>query len=543
MRLTRFKFLRIKPTIVKAIGIKTFAWFIFLLMCINTEGFSWGNREEQRSAANKPGTAAQGLPLVREQVNLEYFMANHKTKPFTAEDLTIAELQKRTNIYFKIISIDSGYWDKYKVMLASNNMPDLVFTTVSDAKRYGIDGLFIPLDELLERHGSNILRAIEEEGIEDDMRALDGKIYFLPKISLQQPEPFMVRQDWLEKYDLEIPQTLEDFYNMLHVFKEKDPAGNGQTIPYGSHMFNDPSICYLNAFYRAFTVDQDFMIKGDRMVWGPAQIEMKQAMKYLNRLYSEGLLDNEAPILAKKQWEKQVSAGRVGMIVYSSVRTDYFTRIFRETDPGARMIGIPPPTGIDDKKHVAPMPRFSTDFCMAVTKDSAHAELIVQFFDYVFSPEGRMIVSYGVEGDTYEMLDGKPVFTEKMYRNEAGWNMFVKAAIGGRRIACWPYDDAMIQQLRGTLSLKALEVTWPYVDPPTPILNFDRDELNISEATYSRLKDKTGDYLLKFLIGELSVDTSWDDYIAELKRIGLDELEEAYNSAYTRRYQQAFIKK
>jgi putative aldouronate transport system substrate-binding protein len=470
-------------------------------------------------------------------------MANHKTKPFTADDLTIAELQKRTNINFKIISIDSGYWDKYRVMLGSKNMPDLVFTTVSDAKRYGMDGLFIPLDELLERHGKNILRAIEEEGIEDDMRALDGKIYFFPKISLQQPEPFMVRRDWLEKYDLKTPQTLEDIYNMLHVFKEKDPAGNSQTIPYGSHMFNDPSISYLNAFYRAFTVDKDFMLKGDRMVWGPAQPEMKQAMKYLNRLYSEGLLDNEAPILAKKQWEEQVAAGRVGMIVYSSVRTDYFTRIFQETDSEAKMVGIPPPTGIDGKKHVAPMPRFSADFCMAVTRDTAHAELIVQFFDYVFSPEGRMIVSYGVEGDTYEMVNGKPVFTEKMYRQEAGWNMFVKAAIGGRRIACWPYDDAMIQQLRGTLSLEALEVTWPYVDPPTPILNFDQNELNIIEAAYSGLKDKTGDYLLKFLIGELSVDTSWDDYIADLNQSGLDELEEAYNSAYERRYRQAFINK
>jgi putative aldouronate transport system substrate-binding protein len=227
------------------------------------------------------------------------------------------------------------------------------------------------------------------------------------------------------------------------------------------------------------------------MVWGPAQIEMKQAMKYLNRLYSEGLLDNEAPILAKKQWEEQVSAGRVGMIVYSSVRADYFTKILQESDAGAKMVGIPPSTGIDGKKHVPFMPKFSTDFCMAVTRDTAHAELIVRFFDYVFSPEGRMIVSYGVEGDTYEIVDGKPVFTDKMYHPIAGWNMFVKAAIGRRRIASWPYDDAMFQQLRGTLSLEALKVTWPYVDPPTPILNFDQNELNIIEFTYSKVKDKS----------------------------------------------------
>ena len=97
----------------------------------------------------------------------------------------------------------------------------------------------------------------------------------------------------------------------------------------------------------------------------------------------------------------------------------------------------------------------------------------------------------------------------------------------GRRIASWPYDDAMIQQLKGTLSLEALKVTWPYVDPPTPILNFNKNELNIVESTYIEVKDKTRDYLLKFLTGEISLDSSWDDYIADLRQSGLDELEDA----------------
>jgi len=514
--------------------IKTICYFFILLISINQGTFSVGRSEEKPDVL--PGQGTHALPLAGERVTLDYFMANHRTKPFTAEDLTIAELQKRTNVYFNIISIDSGYWDKYKVMLASNDLPDLIFATVADAKRYGMAGLFLPLDELLEQHGKHILTAIEQEGIEEDMRALDGKIYFFPKISLQHPEPFMVRQDWLDRYGLDTPETLDDLYQMLKTFKEKDPAGNDRTIPYGSLMYNDPSICYLNAFYRAFNVDQDFMLKKDRMVWGPAQPGMREAMKYLNRLYVEGLLDNEAPILAKKQWEERVSAGRVGMIVYSSVRTDYFTQVLNQTDPAAKMVGISPPIGIDGQRHVAPLPRFSTDFCMVVSKDSPHAELIVKFFDYVFSPEGRMVVSYGVEGDSYEIREGKPEFTEKMYRQEAGWNMFVKAAIGGRRIACWPYDDAMVQQLKGTLSLEALEQTWPYMDSPTPILNFDKEELEVIESTYQDLKAKTSEYLLKFLIGELSVENGWDEYIAELKRVGLEEIEATYNSAYARRY-------
>lgn len=238
---------------MRLLRIKTSCYFFILLISINQSTFSLGRSEEKPDVV--PGKGTHALPIVGERVTLDYFMANHKTKPFTAADLTIAELQKRTNVYFNIISIDSGYWDKYKVMLASNNLPDLIFTTVADAKRYGMEGLFLSLDELLEQHGKHILTAIEQEGIEEDMRALDGKIYFFPKISLQHPEPFMVRQDWLDRYGLDTPETLDDFYQMLKTFKEKDPASNERTIPYGSLMYNDPSICYLNAFYRAFTVD------------------------------------------------------------------------------------------------------------------------------------------------------------------------------------------------------------------------------------------------------------------------------------------------
>jgi putative aldouronate transport system substrate-binding protein len=498
--------------------------------------FAGGGKPEEAAMDEYTNDRAR-LPLTQEPVTIDYFMSNHRTKPFTVDDLTFAELQRQTNVYFNIISVDSGYWDKYEIMLSANALPDLVFTTVAKAKNSGIEGTFAPLDELLEEHGSHVMQAIDEERIKEDVRALDGKMYFFPKIALQQPEPFMVRQDWLEKYDIETPDTIDDIYQMLKIFKERDPAGDGKTIPYGSMMYADPSICYLNSFYRAFGVDQDFMLKDGRMIWGPAQPGMREAMTYLNRLYAEELLDNEAPILAKKQWEERVSAGRVGMIVYSPVRADFFTDVLSRTDPEAKMVGIRPPKGIDGKRHTPPMPRFSPAFCMTLTRDSQYGELITRFFDYVFSPEGRMVVSYGVEGDSYEMINGKPVFAEKMYVEEDGWNLFVKAAIGGRRISSWPYDEAMLQQYKGTLALDAINLSAPYLDPPTPLLNFDESEMYIIERMYNGILDSTYKYLLKFLVGELSVDDTWNEYIEVLKRAGLDDLETAYNAAYARRYQ------
>ena len=82
---------------------------IVLLLNNSQNAFPRGRPEEKPDVVPSRGT--YGLPLVRERVTLDYFIANHKTKPFTAEDLTIAEFQRRTNVYFNIISIDSGARD------------------------------------------------------------------------------------------------------------------------------------------------------------------------------------------------------------------------------------------------------------------------------------------------------------------------------------------------------------------------------------------------------------------------------------------------
>ena len=41
-----------------------------------------------------------------------------------------------------------------------------------------------------------------------------------------------MKSEWLTKLGLQEPQTLDEFYDMLKAFKEKDPNGNGQKDEY-----------------------------------------------------------------------------------------------------------------------------------------------------------------------------------------------------------------------------------------------------------------------------------------------------------------------
>jgi ABC-type glycerol-3-phosphate transport system substrate-binding protein len=132
-----------------------------------------GRPKDEQAIAER--SIDNGILLAETPITVEFFWPKHKTKPFTESDLTIITLQERANVHFKCISISSDYWDKYIIMLASGDLPDLIFTTLTDAIRYSMDGLFSPLDEMFEKHATNILEAIPVEGTEADMRVLDGR--------------------------------------------------------------------------------------------------------------------------------------------------------------------------------------------------------------------------------------------------------------------------------------------------------------------------------------------------------------------------------
>ncbi len=72
----------------------------------------------------------------------------------------------------------------------------------------------------------------------------------------------------------------------------------------------------------------------------------------------------------------------------------------------------------------------------AISADAEKPEEIFAFFDWLSSKEGQLLCVYGVEGLTYNMVDGKPVLTEealaKLTANDQDWMINeVGAGFGG----------------------------------------------------------------------------------------------------------------
>jgi putative aldouronate transport system substrate-binding protein len=493
-----------------------------VLGCTSTN--SGTGKQASPDPVESPKAAASSFPL-KEKATIEVFNSSHDTKPVIGTEPIFAELEKRTNIHLKLINVPtSSYADKFKVTLASGKLPDTIESDVSSANKYGMDGAFMPLDDLLKKFGPNILRSIKDTGLDTSLRAVDGKIYGIPLYTSSIPDVPMYRQDWLDQLKLKAPQSPEGFYQVLKAFKDNQLGGK-DTVPYAPLGYNNFPI------FKAFGTDfRMFLNDGGQYQFGPALPGMKDALTFLNRLYNEKLIDPEFAIISKQQWEAKVSTGKVGSVYYNPGRTDFFTNTLQKENPKAKMIGygaLKNKNGKGDLQPINPLKGV-----MVISSQSKNAEVVIKFFDFINSPEGQLLTQYGIEGTSYTMKDGKPQYSDEFKKNVAEST----SALGistAHYLFSEPLPSLFKDRNEGTLLAAAVEAAKPDMTLPAPILSFTQEDQDIISKDLQPIMDKTNEYMIKFIIGQEPL-SNFDKYVDELKQRGLDELVKTYNTAYQR---------
>ncbi|TNJ65099.1 extracellular solute-binding protein [Paenibacillus hemerocallicola] len=483
------------------------------------------------SAAPSAGAASSAPPAatfpLKEKASFEIFSAAHDTKPQRGNEPIFAEIEKRTNVQLKLTNIPSAsYADKFKVTLVSGDLPDVMDSDVASAKKYGMDGAFLALDDLLKKFGPNILKAIKEEGIDTSLRAADGKIYGIPYFSMPGTTATVpqYRQDWLDEVKLKAPTNPDEFYQVLKAFKDANLGGK-DTIPFAPQGYNNFPI------FRAFGTDPRMYLNKEGVYqFGPALPGMKDALTFLNKLYNEKLIDPEFAIISKQQWEAKVSKGNVGAIFFNPGRTDFFTDVLKKENAKAKMVGG---GALKDKNGKGELlPDFSLKGVMAISSKSKNAELIVKYYDFLYSPVGKLLTQYGIEGQSYTMKDGKPQYTDDFKKDMV--NNPTNLGIGtSKYFFTAPLPSLFKDRNEGMLVAAAVETSKPDWTKQEPQLSFTQAEQDIVSKNLQPIMDKTSEYMIKFIIGQEPL-TNFDKYVGELKQRGLDDLVKTYNAAYQR---------
>lgn len=375
-----------------------------------------GGATEGQSSTGSGGSAGATT------LKVELFDRGNTPAGYTITDSYLTNLiQERfgdpNNIKVQFVPVPrSEETQKLNVLMASKSeVPDIVFTYDSGTfNRYAEQGGLTDLTELLDQHAPNLKKFLGEETLAYGQ--YDGRQFAIPgkRLVLGKYAGY-VRQDWLDKLNMPVPQTTEELHSILKAFKEQDPGNTGgKAIPFGMSLAPAQYDPLIWSFIQPLTEEQRYTLtqqlgSSDYPTLLPG---FKDAMKFLNNLYNEGLISKDFGLdKDKKQLWQDVQNGNVGFYtddageMYFPYNGTYEN--LQKNVPGAIMTPVDAFTD-SEGKHSKPAYAPNAMYVM-IPKSSENVEAALKYLDWMASDSNLFDIQFGIENENYVMKDGVPV--------------------------------------------------------------------------------------------------------------------------------------
>ncbi|MCU6791868.1 extracellular solute-binding protein [Paenibacillus sp. WQ 127069] len=377
------------------------------------------------TGSNTAGGSTSGNEQNKEVKTVSILMNGDWGKMPGPDDKQIKYVTEKTGIAIKSETLPwNGGTDFTKglnVKIAANELPDLFLP-------YGVEdtllkqGALLALDDLLPKYAPTLWKSIPED-IWNSVRANspDGKIYFIPRVNLYPRYSSLIRKDWLDKVNMKIPTTKDEYVAVLKAFRDQDPNGNGKAdeIPtsgrelgrWMDHLFLMHGVAMVEG-YPAWD------LYNNELTYSAVTPNMKEAIKFASELYKEKLLDNETFLNKDATWKAKIQQDRVGSWIHLPEGLDQnFFQNLSKVNPNANIAGMAVPK-VEGFKGFTPMPRFN-GLEWAIPKSSKNSVEAMKLLEFYANPENRDFATFGIEGEHYEVKDGKkkrlPVSPDQTY--------------------------------------------------------------------------------------------------------------------------------
>lgn len=517
----------------------------------NAASPSAASNDAGQAAAESANVNPAGMPIVNEPIELTFFTglaATNGSTPFE-ERLVYKEMEKLTNIHvnFQLVPFD-GLTEKRNLALANGDYPDAFFTAripAADLMRYGAQGVFVQLDGgLLENYAPNLTALMEKyPALRKALTMPDGHIYSMP--SFYDPEflpmligtPLWIKEDWLDQLGMEEPQTIEEYYNYLAAVKNTDLNGNGvhDEIPYsgtGTGPFIDQikgawGVGTRGLGHKYVDVDPD---SGELRFFRLTQ-NYKEVLQFVNKLYTEGLIDPEIFTQDSKTLYAKGAQGLLASTINPNPKTQF---------NGEGYIGLGAlkgPHGDQLYTHIKVPMVWPGAF--AITDKNPHPEATVRWMDYFYSKEGATLFFMGKEGESYTVnADGTLEFMDHIKNNPDGLTLDQALTdyvswMGGS----YP-GYVHIDWFKGSESLPeavaAGEKAAPHqIEELWYNFNYTEEETDFMSTIGADMHTYINEMEAKFINGSVPF-SEWDNYVGTVKDMGLEEYMQVYQAAYDR---------
>lgn len=455
-------------------------------------------------------------------------------------------LQEKTGITIEFQHPAVGQTQEaFNLLLANADLPDIIeysWINYSGGPEKAIDDeVIISLNEIMDEYCPNLKAFLEANPEVDKMvKTDDGLYYCFPFIrgeaKLMTSVGLMLRQDWLEELNLEVPETIDEWHDVLTAFKEEKGAAAPFTYLYGSGYLTDN-----NPFAFAYGAPRSFYVGDDgRVHYGAIDDGYREYLQTMKQWMSEGLIDVDLATLTGDQVTAKITNGSAGASFgYCGSGMGVWTNSGQSTDPAYALISAPYPTV--NKGDTPEFGQKDNDYVItgaaAISSSCENIEAAARLLDYAYSEEGHLLYNFGIEGESYEMIDGKAIFTEKVMNNPdlslaQSLSGYIRATYNGPFVQ----DGNYIDQYYALDSQKDAVIIWSstnakaHIVPPITATVEESSELSQLMNEINTYRDEN---TLKFMLGTRSLD-EWDAYVNEIKDMNIERALEIQNAALDR---------
>lgn len=447
------------------------------------------------------------------------------------------ELKKLTGVNVEYVHAQQGQGaEQFNIMLASNDLPDMVqydwrsYPGGPDAAVR--DDIIYALSDKIKKYSPAYAKIMEENAeLKKMVVTSNGDIYSYNFIRgeewLCNYYGIIIRKDWLDKAGLDVPKSVAEFDNMLVKFKEFSGTA---PLRFTSKMF--PAFMFN-------TCDNFYVDNNGKIAFGAIDSQYKKALTQMKDWYDRGLLHPDFASMDSNSFNAAVLNGKLG-VFDGAVGGGIATYLNANNDPDFDLMGITQITENGDDIAEFSYTEAVTDSTVAssITKNCKNIELAMRYLDFGYTEKGHMLYNFGVEGESYNVVNGEPQFTDLMKNNPEGKTfaelspLYLKASYNGTFVqdARYVEESVVYPQQREAYANWSKTNMQKHLVPPFTLLEDEIDRAGDIKASISTYVDEM---YIKFVTGRESLD-KYDEYVAQVEKLGLNEILDIYQKALDR---------
>lgn len=432
-----------------------------------------GKQEEEipeNTAADIPGWQQHA----EDEVTLDWYV-NYSwyTTPW-GDNAVSKAITEETGVNINFITPIGSETEKFNALIASNTLPDIITLGwwENQVDEMIDKGMVYALNELADEYDPYFWKVADPDVVNWYTRE-DGNIYCYPNSSyvpadfeehddIGSNQTFLVRKDIYEAIGSPDMTTPEGFKDAVRKAAEMFPEVDGEPlIPIGAHEFDETGCVsfdqYLQNFlavpYEKNGVCYDRYTDPEYIRW----------LKVFRELGTEGYLKNDIFIDQRTQMEEKLARGQYFCLIYQRTDMEAQQIALYDKDPEKIYMAVDGPKNSRGDDHVLPLSGINGWTVTLISKNCEHPDRAIELFSYMMSEHGQLMIYKGVEGVTYDWVDGeavtRPEVEELLLSDRVQYDK-----IYGADDAYWMLQDNVMQlKWKGKLKEPMAQLTeWSY---------------------------------------------------------------------------------